>query len=179
MPFRFEPDAASGTACAPETERQNDGMVIHQETSELSERTMVKLRGPFNIDHAAEVWQLLRESVQRYRCVLVDLSEVPHMDSAGLASLAEAHRLARQRHTVFALIGANHQVLKMLKLSGLQRVLKLYPSVAKALTSLASLDFQGDCPARSFSESLARGTSSTLSGKFLIDILPPEQRRVA
>jgi len=179
MPFRFGSDAEGEADRAAQVERLIEGEEFTQEISKSSERTIISLRGPFDIDHAADVWRLLRESVQQYRCVLVDLSEVPHMDSAGLASLAEAHRLARQRQTAFALIGVNQQVLKMLKLSGLQRVLRLYPTVAKALTSLASLDFHGDCPTRSFSESLARDMGLPLNGIFSTDLMPAGQRRVA
>jgi len=178
MSFRFGLVAERVTDHIPQDEQPRESMVIRQETSDVSERTVIKLCGSFDIDHAPEVWQLLRDSVQQYRCVLVDLSEVPHMDSAGLASLAEAHRLARKRRAAFALIGVNQQVLKMLKLSGLQRVLRIYPTVAKALTSLASLGFDDDCKARSFSESLPHGTGATFGGSFLTD-LRIQQRRVA
>lgn len=174
MRFGFGPDAENRTEQVAETSRAPDNMEIRQEISDRSERTILKLSGPVDIDHAGDVWELLRDSVQRYRCVLVDLTDVPHMDSAGLASLADAYRRAQSRGTAFALIGVNRQVLKMLKLSGLQKVLKLYPNVAKALTGLARQDFDADCDVRSFSESL----QATANGSFLARP-SGEQRRVA
>lgn len=174
MRFEFGAYAEARTEHVAATDRPANDMVIRQEISDRSERTILKLSGPVDIDHAGEVWERLRDSVQRYRSVLVDLTDVPHMDSAGLASLAEAYRRARNRGTAFALIGVNQQVLKMLRLAGLQRVLKLYPTVANALTSLARRDFDPDCAARSFSESL----QFTANGSFLTG-LPAEHKRVA
>ena len=160
------------------SEQGFESMVIRCEISERSERIVIRLSGHFDIDHAAEVWRLLRESVKEYQCVLVDLHAVRHMDSAGLASLAEAHRLARQRHTAFALVGVNQQVLKMLKLSGLQRVLRLYPSVAKALSRLTSATPQPDALPRAFTESLARTRSPSL-GRSHVGGMRTPSRRVA
>lgn len=151
-------------------EDSSETMVIRREISERSERIIIRVSGHFDIDHAAEVWDLLRESVQKYRCVLVDLSGVRHMDSAGLASLAEAHRLARQRRIAFALVGVNQQVLKMLKLSGLQRVLRLYPNVAKALSRLTSVAPRPDPLPRSFAEGLARTRKPAASRPQMTDV---------
>ncbi len=179
MHFWLGSDADDTAKRIPAAEAPADRVVISQEASDHGERTVISLQGRLDFDRAAEVWQVLRESVGRYRCVLVDFSEVSQMDSAGLASLAEAHRLARQRGAIFALAGVDPQVMKMLKLSGLQRALRTYRTVAEALTSVANLASLADCPERSFSESLTGNAGPFQDENFRIDPLTPEPRRVA
>ena len=179
MHFWLGSDADDEAGRVAGSEADADRLVIVQDSSDLAERTVISLQGTFDVDHAAEVWQLLRNSVAYYRTVLVDLSEVRQIDSAGLACLAEAYRLARQSGATFALIGANRQAEKMLKLSGLHRAIRQFRSVAEALTGLASLAVSGVSQARTFSENLTGPALAFSNENLSARPRSPVARRVA
>ena len=64
--------------------------------------------------------------------VLVDLSQVPYMDSSGVASLVEAYQLSRTGGTRMALVAVTPQVLRVLELARLDRVFPIFETLAAA-----------------------------------------------
>jgi anti-sigma B factor antagonist len=69
--------------------------------------------------------------------LVVDLSEVDYMSSAGLRAILAALKEARQLAGDLHLAAAQAGVEKVLKISGFMSILKYYPSVAEALTSFS------------------------------------------
>jgi anti-sigma B factor antagonist len=66
--------------------------------------------------------------VSGLRMVSIDLSAVTHMDSSGFATLIEALRIARARHTELTLQGLKDQLLRVFEFTGL---LPLFGSAPK------------------------------------------------
>jgi anti-sigma B factor antagonist len=62
------------------------------------------------------------------RMVSIDLSAVTHMDSSGFATLIEALRIARARHSELTLRGLKDQLLRVFEFTGL---LSLFGSAPK------------------------------------------------
>ena len=71
----------------------------------------------------------------RERCpiLIVDLTEVTFLGSAGLAVLAGTHKHASP-HTALRIVARLRATLRPLQLTGLATMLQLYPSRADALT---------------------------------------------
>jgi anti-sigma B factor antagonist len=90
------------------TERNNseavisiDGRVTIDTSPDLRRRLLTILEG---------------ETVNR---LTINLANVPYIDCSGLATLVEALRLARQRHTELELSGMHDRVLYLLQVTGL------------------------------------------------------------
>lgn len=80
----------------------------------------------------------LREAVlsvfdQGARHVVVDLKEVPYMDSSGIATLVEALKLARQSDARLTLAAMRSAVESVFELAYLKQVFEVAASVEAAL----------------------------------------------
>lgn len=64
--------------------------------------------------------------------VVVDLSEVSFLGSAGLAVLLDAHQRARS-NTTLRVVATQRVVLRPIQITGMDAVLAVYPSRADAL----------------------------------------------
>lgn len=67
------------------------------------------------------------------KSVIVDMSQVGFCDSTGLGSLVAALNHAREKGGTLALVAAQDRVLKLLRITGLDQVFTLYPSVDDAV----------------------------------------------
>ena len=92
--------------------------------------TILKLSGPLtlaNLFGFQEDFRMLTPPV-----LILDLTGVTYMDSAGLGILINAHVSAENQHRRFLLACINERVMTLLRLTRLDQVLKVYPSVAVA-----------------------------------------------
>jgi anti-anti-sigma factor len=69
--------------------------------------------------------------------LVADLSGVEYTSSAGLRCLLTVQKEMRQKGGDFRLAGVQPNVLKILKLSGFTRLIKMYDSVAEAAASFS------------------------------------------
>jgi anti-sigma B factor antagonist len=65
--------------------------------------------------------------------LVIDLSEVDFCDSSGLSALLIAERRMRDSGGVVKLVGLKKKVLDLVKISQLDRVFQIHPTVAEAL----------------------------------------------
>lgn len=65
-------------------------------------------------------------------CLILDMTGVPYMDSAGLGVLMNYYVSAQGAHRKFLLAGVNERVHALLEMTKVDQVLKLYPSVEAA-----------------------------------------------
>lgn len=64
----------------------------------------------------------------RPRRLIVDLSRCPFADASAMSVLVKVHRQARQRETLLQLRAPNARVLRVLTLTGLDRVFDIVPA---------------------------------------------------
>lgn len=70
--------------------------------------------------------------------LIVDLSGVPYIDSAGLGSMITAY-VSRERETrKMALVGVNDRVKMVMTVSGVDQLFRTYPTVAEAERTLGA-----------------------------------------
>jgi len=84
--------------------------------------------------------QLLVHTRHGPRHLLLDLDDVPTIDDVGVVVLVDVHRRARAAGCTFGLVAVSANVLTRLRLTGLQRVLTLHPTLEDALTALDDRD---------------------------------------
>ena len=84
------------------------------------------MQGRITIDSADQVRRRLTNALRTHPAlVAVDLSDVPYMDTSGLATLMEAMRTARQQGTRLVLSGIQQQPGYLLKVTELDHVFEI------------------------------------------------------
>jgi anti-sigma B factor antagonist len=79
--------------------------------------------GELDLFTSAELTRALREYERQAPRLVLDLSKLRFLDSAGLALLIAQHRRAQQDGTEFAIANACGDVRRVLAVSGVDRVL--------------------------------------------------------
>ena len=86
----------------------------------------VSMQGRITIDSADQMRRRLANALRTHpTLVAVDLSEVPYMDTSGLATLLEAMRTAHQQGTQLVLSGIQQQPGYLLKVTELDHVFEI------------------------------------------------------
>lgn len=80
--------------------------------------------------------QAMEELVRGARCVVVDLSEVQFIDSAGCGALLQFHKELLAKGGGLKVCCVSHSVRALFELVRMQRVLDIYPSCEQAKQAL-------------------------------------------
>ena len=87
---------------------------------------IARIVGPIDLDHARQTRRKLLACLASRENLLVDMSAVTGIDSAGVASLVEAHNTARKNGKGFALFHVGEPVMRVLRLSRLDRAFTIF-----------------------------------------------------
>jgi anti-sigma B factor antagonist len=71
--------------------------------------------------------------------VLVNMSNVPYIDSSGIATLVEGLQLSRQTNTRFGLFGLRPNARSVLELARLHKVFVIFGDEAEAVEKIGSV----------------------------------------
>jgi anti-sigma B factor antagonist len=96
-------------------------------------------------DEAAALSRVVGEVLQQARRVVLDLSGVSSMDSAGIGDLALLQTWAQGGNVDFKCAGPNQLVSTLLSLTNLDTVLDVHPSLDAALASFREEQVCADC----------------------------------
>ncbi len=96
---------------------------------------IVKVQGPLDITNYSEFEELMRRS--EAPVLLVDLKEVPYIDSAVLGSMVAMHVASSRNQRKYALVNANQRIQNMLTVSGVGEILLSFPNAMQAEAALA------------------------------------------
>ena len=88
-------------------------------------KAIIHIVGPIDLDHARKTRRQLFSSLAGRENLLVDMSAVTEIDSAGVASLVEAHTAARKNGKGFALFHVSEPVMRLLRLVRLDQALTI------------------------------------------------------
>src|SRR5579871_6182137 len=69
--------------------------------------------------------------------LILDMSQVPYMDSAGLGSIISAYVSREREARKLVLAGVSERVKMVMTVSGVEQLFQMYPDVAAAETALA------------------------------------------
>jgi len=95
---------------------------------------VLKAHGPLEITNFGEFEELTRRNESPI--LIIDLAEVPYIDSAVLGSLVAMHVACARNQRKYALINANQRIQNMLTVSGVGEVLTSFRTLAEAESSL-------------------------------------------
>ncbi len=107
------------------------------------QRAIVSLPEEIDIVNADQVREDLLSPVNQGAVLLIaDLSKTTFCDSAGVSALVRTFRRAEASQSEMRLVVSTRSVQRVLSLTGVDRLLNIYPSVSAALAG------QRDSPAR-------------------------------
>jgi anti-anti-sigma factor len=96
---------------------------------------IIRLQGPLTIHNFQEFQRLTRREPQP-NVTLVDLREVPYLDSAALGTFVGIHVACEENGRKYALVGANDRLKALFDLSNVTDFLVIYDSLAEAEAKL-------------------------------------------
>jgi anti-sigma B factor antagonist len=99
-----------------------------------SDTQIVRLNGPLTLSSMFSFQTALRE--MKPQVLIMDLTESPYMDSAGLGLLMNQHVSADQHKRKFLLAGVNGRIQSLIEMTKVDQVLSIFPTVADAEASL-------------------------------------------
>ncbi len=101
-----------------------DGLEIRVNSEE--EGTIFRLRGRVTIDSSPALRDRLLAMLrgQAPTAVIFDLTQVPYIDSSGIATLIEGLKIARNRQVTFCLQGLQGRLLHLFAVTGVLALFK-------------------------------------------------------
>lgn len=88
--------------------------------------------------------EMVNLNAQGVKYVLLNLSEVKYVDSSGLSSILTANRLCQAAQGMLAISNINAHVEKLIKISHLENVLKIFPTESEAREEIFMREVEND-----------------------------------
>lgn len=132
-PPPFEVDKESKLKLSLETRNRGDVIIVH-----CHGRVVYR-------DEAVALSRLVGELLQDSSKVILDMSGVQSIDSAGIGDLALLQTWAQERNANLKIAGVNTFVQNLLDLTNLNSVLDMHPTLDSALTAFRDERVCADC----------------------------------
>jgi len=101
---------------------------------------ILDLHGPLIVGEDAAVRKAIRLAFDNgARTVILNLQDVPTIDSSGVAALASGHMTAANRSGQLKLCGMNQKLMDIFTIMRLHVIFDLYETEAAALASVTTL----------------------------------------
>lgn len=88
--------------------------------------------------------ELLTLNAEGIDNIILDLSDVRYTDSSGLSALLVGNRVSTENGGIFILVGITDHVAKLIKISQLNNVLNILPSVEEAVDAVFMHEIEKD-----------------------------------
>ncbi|MGF1638315.1 MAG: STAS domain-containing protein [Cyclobacteriaceae bacterium] len=88
--------------------------------------------------------ELLTINAEGIENVILDLSDVKYVDSSGLSALLVGNRVSTENGGIFILVGLTEHVNKLIKISQLNNVLNILPTVEEAIDAVFMHEIEKD-----------------------------------
>lgn len=119
---------------------ENNGFSV--ELSFRDQIPIVQVHGSLDLCTAKDFGRTLELTIQQVtKCLVVDLSDIPYLDSAGLTALRSAHEtLAKDGKELYVIVPREHSaVYRVLEISRLNELFKVRPNVDDALEEASGI----------------------------------------
>jgi anti-sigma B factor antagonist len=95
------------------------------------------LRGPLTLENLPLFQNAIRRE-ENVPMIIVDLSDVPYIDSSGLGSLVSAYVTRHKATRRIALSGVNERVLKLFETTRVEPLFLIFPTLDDAIAALTT-----------------------------------------
>lgn len=113
----------------------NNTLVVETSSGARAGETVLSCNGPFTIQTLFAFQEAVRQ-IESAPCVMIDLTKVPYMDSAGLGALVGALVSGRRSNRRIVLVGAGERIVALVRMSNLEPFFPLYGSREEAEAAL-------------------------------------------
>lgn len=109
-------------------------MAIKFDKKEVSGKLVVAIHGEIDAYHSGEVKKFLKDTITEtnLKKIVLDMSEVNYIDSAGLGSLVALYKDARMAEKELILASLKQTVMRIFEMTRLDRVFKIVQTVEEA-----------------------------------------------
>ena len=116
--------------------RMEPELVVERLFPETQGQGVLRLRGPLTYDNLA----LFQNAIRRETTptLILDLSDVPYIDSAGLGSLVGAYVSSHKAGQQVVLTGVNERVANLFQITKVEPLFLTFPSLEDALQALTT-----------------------------------------
>jgi len=114
-------------------DKQEKYMLIQLNETKLDSTVSPQLKSEFVTLHA-----------EGHKNIILDLSQVKYIDSSGLSAILVANRLSQDAGGIFVLAGVTDHVMKLIKISQLDSVLDIMPTVQEAVDAVFINELEND-----------------------------------
>ncbi len=105
-------------------------------SSELKRVTLFEVSGRIDSTNANELGEALNAAIDAGRTqIVIDLSSVEYMSSAGLRELVAALKKVKRGTGDLRLASPSERVMEVLELAGLDSIFEIYPNQVEAVGS--------------------------------------------
>ncbi|MBL3658588.1 MULTISPECIES: STAS domain-containing protein [Fulvivirga] len=88
--------------------------------------------------------ELITTHAEGVKNIILDLSEVKYTDSSGLSALLVGNRVIQEDSGIFVLAGLSEHTHKLIKISQLDSVLNILPTVEEAVDAVFMNELEND-----------------------------------
>ncbi len=88
--------------------------------------------------------ELIMLNTEGIRNIILDLSDVAHIDSSGLSAILIGNRICKEASGTFILTGLNDQVRRLIEISQLEPVLNIIPTVSESVDYILMEELERD-----------------------------------
>ncbi len=107
---------------------------LHIEESTVKGERVLRLDGPLTLNNIFQFQTIVR--ADRSSSLIVDLTNVPYVDSAGIGSLVGAH-VSRQAGGTLTLVGVSPRVRDALQVTRVEQFLRIADTVEQVVSAAA------------------------------------------
>ena len=103
---------------------------------ERLDRGVLSLHGPLTMENTS----LFMNAVRREAAptMILDLTDVPYLDSSGLGSLVSACTSCAKSGRRIALTGVNKRVLKVFEITKIEQIFLMFPTLSDAIEAFTN-----------------------------------------
>ena len=109
---------------------RDDALTIETLPSSSSDAIVLRLKGPITLSILFALKDALGALTSRL--TILDMSQVPYVDSAGLGTILMFYVSAEKNGRKLALAGVTERVLSLIRMTRVDTVLSMFPSIEAA-----------------------------------------------
>jgi anti-sigma B factor antagonist len=114
----------------------SEALKVERLFGELGGRGVLRLKGPLTIENLSDFQNAIRR--ENVPTMILDLTEVPYIDSAGLGSLVSVYVSRHKSGQRMALSGVNGRIINLLEITHVEHLFLIFPSLADAIDALSN-----------------------------------------
>jgi anti-sigma B factor antagonist len=109
---------------------RDDSLTIETSSGSRADAVVLRLRGPLTLTTLFSLQDALQ--AQTAHLTILDLSQVPYIDSAGLGTILMFYVSTEKNGRRLALASVTERVLSLIRMTRVDTVLSMFPSVEAA-----------------------------------------------